>query len=457
MTRKSKQIVCLTPFLIIIFWLVWAVNTYASGRVQDIGESVVIVLDPGHGGENEGTIENGFLEKEMTLKTAEAIYEELSKYDNVIVYLTREDDRTLTLKERAEFAKEVNADFLFSIHYNASVEHNLFGAEVWISAQAPFNAYGYQFANLQLTAVKEMGLFMRGIKTRLNDNNSDYYGIIREAVKLDVPAVIIEHCHVDEERDAVFCDTDEKLAAFGAADALAMAEYFGLRSEALGVDYSQMDISFPEVNGADLVEDTLKDITPPDICQISLEEADYSGGKVILKVSGLDYDSPLLYYDYSLDGGITYSELRAWPDSDALTGQYKASFSLVLTIPSGMYPSITVRAYNLYYGLTESNELNFYQVFQPETEQEDAILEGTVPEENALAAAGEEQSGTDSLTVRTTKSGVFAKLLLLSICLFGLAAIIFLVLALQIMLRCARKRGRDHSRKVVGDKNDQTM
>ena len=62
--------------------------------------------------------------------TALAMYEELTKYDNVDVYLTHTDDVSMSLADRAQFAAERNADFLFSIHYNASVDHDLFGSEV---------------------------------------------------------------------------------------------------------------------------------------------------------------------------------------------------------------------------------------------------------------------------------------------------------------------------------------
>ena len=50
--------------------------------------SLVIVLDPGHGGENEGLTHRGLVEKDMNLVTAEAMRDELLQYDNVEVYIT---------------------------------------------------------------------------------------------------------------------------------------------------------------------------------------------------------------------------------------------------------------------------------------------------------------------------------------------------------------------------------
>ena len=80
------------------------------------------------------------MEKEMTLVTAKAMYDELCLYDNVEVYLTRTEDVDLSLKERAEFAASVARIFCsaFTICFPS---HDLFGSEVWISAETPFNAY----------------------------------------------------------------------------------------------------------------------------------------------------------------------------------------------------------------------------------------------------------------------------------------------------------------------------
>ena len=97
-------------------------------------EPVVVVIDPGHGGENLGAEYGEYTEKEITMIVANAMYEELSRYDGVEVYMTRTDDVTLSLADRAEYAAGVNADILIALHFNMSENHDLFGSEVWISA-----------------------------------------------------------------------------------------------------------------------------------------------------------------------------------------------------------------------------------------------------------------------------------------------------------------------------------
>ncbi|MCM1025936.1 MAG: N-acetylmuramoyl-L-alanine amidase [Roseburia sp.] len=338
-----------------------ALDAQAAERLQELPERPVIVIDPGHGGENQGTIEGNQDEKYMTMTTALAMYEELCKYDDVEVYLTRTEDIELSMEERAGFAASVNADFLFSVHYNASEYHELFGAEIWIPLEAPYNSYGYQFGHVFLSAMREQGLFLRGIKTR-QGSRGDYYGIIRETVNLGIPAVILEHCHVDEERDSGYCDSEEDLIRFGREDATAVAKYFGLKSRQLQVDYS--DYPLEEADDRYPVASTLQDGTPPDVCLLEFVTADYGTGLLRLNVSAADYDSPLLYYDYSLDGGATYSERIAWPGSDALSGSYEDTFTLDLTIPEMTAPSVVLRAYNLFDLCTASSPYNSLQIFR---------------------------------------------------------------------------------------------
>mgnify|MGYP002508707072 CR=1 FL=1 len=57
---------------------------------------------------------------------------------------------------------------------------------------------------------------VRGIKTREGERG-EYYAIIRETVALGIPAAIIEHCHVDEDRDKGFCASEEELTLWAKA------------------------------------------------------------------------------------------------------------------------------------------------------------------------------------------------------------------------------------------------
>ena len=426
----------------------------AADRLQDVGEKLVIVIDPGHGGNNLGTTENGHEEKNMTMITALAMYEELLHYDDVEVYLTRTDDRDPTRKERAEFALSVDADFLFSIHYNASENHELFGAEVWVSAFPPFNSYGYQFGYELLTDLRETGLFVRGVKTRLNDEGKNYYGIILYPEHMGIPSVIIEHCHVDETRDEGYCDSEEKLKEFGRMDATAVARYFGLKSTALGVDYS--GYSLVDVQNDSAVPVPLRDATPPDICQIEPIDIDYDTGLLSFAVIAADYDSPLLYYSYSLDGGQSFSPREAWPQSDALTGSYTDTFTLNLTIPSDTTPTVILRAYNMYDLFTDSeayiSPLAFH--YQP---PEDAVetmgfaeTEEGVREDDIEDSV--EKTHPQDETVEDRIPSEVSFLTFLEICL-AVVFILFLTLIVSQAISRSRLRKQRHQRRNESGSN----
>lgn len=334
---------------------------------ENQNENIVIVIDPGHGGENLGAEYDTFLEKEMNMVVADAMATELKKYEGITVYLTHNDDVDMSLKERADFAKSVNADFLFCLHFNMSVKHDLFGSEVWISAFGTPYLEGASFGEIQINSMKELGLYSRGVKTKLNDEGTDYYGIIRHCTEYNIPSALIEHCHVDNVNDSIFCDNLEELIAFGKADATNVAKYFGLKSEILGVDYENFESPVYTVLSDDYI--AKPDTTPPDISFIEKIQTDYENGNITIQISGNDADSSLLYFTYSLDGGNTYSELKEWPENTD-------SFHFNLTINNNTTPIIVIRIYNKYDLYTESNVL-YYGTFSFQNEETKKDLDQT--------------------------------------------------------------------------------
>lgn len=451
--RKS---VCCYLMTVILALFILPMNVYAADRVQPVDDDVItVVIDPGHGGKNKGTESGHTIEKEMTMITAQAMYDELTQFDNVRVYMTRTKDTGLELFQRAEYAQSVDADFMFSIHYNASENHTMYGTEVWISCEAPYHAYGYQFGYQHLETFRDMGLFVRGVKTRVSTEHPgrDYYGILRESVDREVPAVIIEHCYVDEERDAPFVKNEEDYKAFGKADAHSVARYFGLKSDKLGIDYSEMSAKLQPVNADEIIQSTVQDLTAPDICDISILECDYDTGQLSLSVSAEDYDSPLIYYDYSIDGGVTWSRLEPWPDTDTLTGEYPDTFRLNLQIPGGRRPMIKVRAYNFTDIFKESNTLSFDQTFAKregdtgdlsasvQVDRRTAETPATEPPEHKHESIGTTTFEPVSVELEEDPSAVNI-LTFLKFCLALVIVLFFIVFSTQLVNYNRRKKRR---------------
>ena len=325
-----------------------ALEEEQSDTSESEQNQVVIVIDPGHGGENLGGEYEDYTEKEMTMIVANAMKEELEKYEGITVYMTRTGDQELSLEERCEYAKSVNADFLFCLHFNMSEHHTLFGAECWVSAFGENYSKGYSFANVEIEMLQELGLYSRGIKTRLNDRGIDYYGIIRHSRERDIPCVLIEHCHLDQENDQPFYDHNEKLLTFGKLDATAVARYFQLSSVELGVDYSNYQNLYVNVPSNVVSPDK----TEPDVCMIEVLDQNMTNGKVRVQVSAADYDSGMLYYTYSYDNGQTFSPLQRWPDKSADT------FEFTMQVPPHIVPQIMVNGYNGYDLYTTSNMIS---------------------------------------------------------------------------------------------------
>jgi len=90
-----------------------------------------VVIDPGHGGNDPGAIgRTGVTEKSLTLQLSQALASRL-RAAGYEVLMTREDDSTVSLEERTEFANQVDADLFVSIHINSARNRKLRGFETY--------------------------------------------------------------------------------------------------------------------------------------------------------------------------------------------------------------------------------------------------------------------------------------------------------------------------------------
>ncbi len=375
--QRNHIVKNLLQILFILLLVLQPKQTVDATPLLEPKDEYIIVIDPGHGGSNSGTTSNeNFLEKDIIMKTARGLVDELSKYDGVKVILTRTGDEDLSLKERAVIAEKVHADFLFSLHYNASENHTMFGTEVWIPLNSPYHAPCYQFAYMQQLQMQELGLFSRGIKTRSNEAGANYYGIIRECVAREIPAVIIEHCYVDESRDIPYCDEDADYIEFGRRDAIAIAQF-------LGLEPYEDQTGLLDMTEKQLIDDTFMDDTKPDSCEITAEYYDEENGLLTITVTAKDKETPIMYYDYTTDGGVTFSKLHEWPGCDLLQGVYDEEFSLVLELRDTASQMIYVRAYNKFDLFRKSNVIIDLSKVAQKT------AESTTPVEESEGTGGE--------------------------------------------------------------------
>ena len=232
-----KKLLCRLAALLLVF--VFAVPAAASG-----GE-VVIVLDPGHGGLDSGTTMRydgvEVWESTLNLKIAEYCRDYLeAHYENVRVYLTRQEDKKVSLDTRVAFAVEMEADYLLSIHINSDE-----GDASGVLALVPRGRYRPEQAEAStvtaeaiLEELAALGLRNRGTVVQLGDgrypdgSTTDAFAIVRGGVLNNIPSIIMEHGFLDHAGDYYnYLSSEEKLADLGRADALGLAKTLGLKEK----------------------------------------------------------------------------------------------------------------------------------------------------------------------------------------------------------------------------------
>ncbi|WP_071395875.1 N-acetylmuramoyl-L-alanine amidase [Bacillus tuaregi] len=171
-----------------------------------------IVIDPGHGGRDNGTTgTRGTLEKELTLETARNLYEKL-KAAGADVTLTRQRDKYLNLPYRVNVAYEQNADAFISIHYDSSKDHSVRGLTTYY-----YYPWQKELAvNIHSALIEETDMKDRGSRF------GDYY-VIRENNK---KAVLIELGYLSNPTEELHVQSNQyqESAATGIFEGL--ARYF---------------------------------------------------------------------------------------------------------------------------------------------------------------------------------------------------------------------------------------
>jgi N-acetylmuramoyl-L-alanine amidase len=97
-----------------------------------------VCLDPGHGGNDPGTVWGTDREKDLTMLFVSQLKALLrAELPRVVVITTRETDEYLTLADRCRKANSEGADVFISVHLNSSPHKDFkrepepFGLEVW--------------------------------------------------------------------------------------------------------------------------------------------------------------------------------------------------------------------------------------------------------------------------------------------------------------------------------------
>ncbi len=89
-----------------------------------------VFIDPGHGGYDNGAVQNGVLEDEINLQISQKIEAKL-KAKGVQVEMSRYDDTYLSLTDRTKMANNLGSDIFVSIHQNSATSSSAKGIETY--------------------------------------------------------------------------------------------------------------------------------------------------------------------------------------------------------------------------------------------------------------------------------------------------------------------------------------
>lgn len=108
----------------------------------------VVVIDPGHGGVDPGAIGvSGIYEKYITLAVARELKAQLEKNHRYKVYLTRDRDVFIRLRDRIAIARQYNADLFISLHADSVANPQMKGLSVYTLSQNSSDAEAQALAD----------------------------------------------------------------------------------------------------------------------------------------------------------------------------------------------------------------------------------------------------------------------------------------------------------------------
>ncbi len=136
----------------------------AEGDKEGEGkQGVLVVVDPGHGGYDNGSNIDGIYEQEITLEIAFCLVDKLQEMGYETLILREDNDTHLFPEERVEMAEKADADIFVSIHLNTyDGQEKVSGMETWYCEKNPG---GEELAGMvQKAASKAAGARDRGLK-----------------------------------------------------------------------------------------------------------------------------------------------------------------------------------------------------------------------------------------------------------------------------------------------------
>ena len=172
----------------------------------------VIVIDPGHGGVDCGATRAGIKESDITLDVSQRLVS-LLKEKGYKVYITRDDDSTLSLQDRVDFAEGKDEDIFISVHVNSSESSAPSGVET--------HYYHEYSKDLGICVQEAMAKYITESPNR-GLIKSKFY-VINHTTK---PAILVEIGFISNDKERMELVSDDRKQRTAKAIAEGVINYF---------------------------------------------------------------------------------------------------------------------------------------------------------------------------------------------------------------------------------------
>ncbi len=177
----------------------------------------IIILDPGHGGKDPGTVKGSASEKNITLKVSTQV-KQLLENAGAKVYMTRTGDTYPSLQDRVDFTQANYGEIFVSVHVNSAANTSAQGTETYYAIST---GDMYQedvdlatFVNNQI--VNNLNMKNRGVK-------QEQYYVIRNMV---IPSILVELGFLTNTEDNSKMTNDEYVKLFAESIYNGILQYY---------------------------------------------------------------------------------------------------------------------------------------------------------------------------------------------------------------------------------------
>jgi N-acetylmuramoyl-L-alanine amidase/sulfur carrier protein ThiS len=189
-----------------------------------------ICLDAGHYGKyNRSPANKAYYESDMNWKLHLLLkkYLEQKGFEVILTRDKQENDLGLTTRGK----KSKGCDLFLSIHSNAVGDYVKESVDFPV-VYVPLNGTGDKIGRLLADTIADvMDTVQKAEVMTRKGNNGDYYGVIRGAVSVGTPGLILEHSFHTNTRSTHWLLDDGNLDDLAKAEAKVIAEYFGSEKE----------------------------------------------------------------------------------------------------------------------------------------------------------------------------------------------------------------------------------